>query len=248
MSGLSQVELDTMRSIEDELWWYRALRRHVLNSLASIGTRFDLLDAGCGSGGMLARIRQEYPQATLTAIDFSEHALGLTAARRLDATLAHGSTESLPFADDAFDVVLSLDVIVVAGVDAPKAVREMRRVLRPGGRLMINVPAFDFLRGSHDVAVGNDTRYTRPQMARLLQQAGFANPHLTYWNAALTPAVAAVRWLSRRRAAEPEVRSDIAPMWPPLNALLTAVATAELALSRAVPLPFGTSLFAIAQK
>ncbi|MGI8820791.1 MAG: class I SAM-dependent methyltransferase [Chthoniobacterales bacterium] len=248
MSGLSEVELETMRSVEDELWWYRALRRHVLQLLAPCSPQFDLLDAGCGSGGMLAQIRARFPKAALTGLDYSERALELTAERQLDVALTAGSTDRIPLPDNSFEVVLSLDVIVARGVDVPEALREMQRVLRPGGRLMLNVPAFDFLRGSHDVAVGNALRYTRRQLAQLLGQTGYTISHMTYWNMSLMPAVAAARWRSRGRAAQQAVRSDLAPLWPPLNAVLTALASGELALSRAIPLPFGTSLFAVAQK
>ncbi|HEX8680180.1 MAG TPA: hypothetical protein VF683_09485, partial [Chthoniobacterales bacterium] len=78
--------------------------------------------------------------------------------------------------------------------------------------------------------------------------ADFTLEHSTYWNMSLLPAVAAVRWVSRGRAHQPQVESDLKPMPRPLNAALAALAKAELALSRRVPLPFGTSLFAVARK
>jgi hypothetical protein len=112
----------------------------------------------------------------------------------------------------------------------------------------MNVAAFDFLRGSHDAATNMARRYTRPRLARLLENAGFKSHRMTYWNMSLMPAVAAVRWASRGKAQKPDVRSDLKPMWPPLNAALAAIAHAELAISRTVPLPFGTSLFTVARK
>jgi ubiquinone/menaquinone biosynthesis C-methylase UbiE len=245
---MSAAEIETMRSVEDDLWWYRALRRHVLRAVASMPPDFALLDAGCGSGGMLARLRERFPHATLTGMDYSERALELTQQRGTDADLVKGSTDELPFADAQFDVVLSLDVIVVRGIDDEKAVREMYRVLRPGGKLLMNVAAFDFLRGSHDVATNMARRYTRPRLAGLFTSAGFACHRISYWNTTLLPAVAAVRWASRRRPPAAGVRSDLKPMWAPLNAALAAITHAELALSQKVPLPFGTSLFAVAQK
>ena len=247
-SGMSTAEIDTMRSVEDDLWWYRGLRRHVVDSIEPAQPAFQLLDAGCGTGGMLARIRERFPQASLTGMDFSERALELTGQRSIRAELVQGRADQLPFGNGAFDVVLSLDVIVLHGVDDQAAIAEMHRVLRPGGTLIINVAAFDFLRGSHDAATNMARRYTRPRLARLLRDGGFAIVSMTYWNMSLMPAVAAVRWASRAKAQQPDVRSDLAPIWPPLNAALAAIARAELAISGRVPLPFGTSLFTVARR
>ena len=247
-TGMSSVEIETMRSVEDDLWWYQALRAHVAGTIQPPRPEFDLLDAGCGTGGMLARVRERFPQAVLTGLDFSERAIELTRLRETGATLFQGSVDALPFADASFDVVLSLDVIIVGGVDEDRAIAEMHRVLRRGGTLILNLPAFDFLRGSHDVAVNIARRFDRSRLERLLARADFTVEHSTYWNMSLLPAVAAVRWLSRGRASQPQVSSDLKPMWPPLNAALAALAKSELAISRSAPLPFGTSLFAVARK
>lgn len=245
---MSPLEIETMRAVEDDLWWYRGLRGHVIASLAPTRTDFKLLDAGCGSGGMLARLRRHFPAASLTGLDYVPRALELTAERGLGAELIQGSADDLPFPENAFDVVLSLDVIILRGIDDQKALHEMHRVLRPGGTLLINVPAFNFLRGSHDAAVSIARRYTRPRLVQRLRSSGFSDHRISYWNMTLLPAVAAVRWASRKRAQEPDVRSDLAPLWPPLNRLLSGLTRTELALSRRLSLPFGTSLFAVAYK
>lgn len=245
---MSVAELETMRSVEDDLWWYRGLRRHVIRSIDAPHPRFRLLDAGCGTGGMLSYVRARFPEASLTGLDFGERALELTAQRGLNAQLVQGSTDALPFGDSEFDVLLSLDVIVLHGIDDAKAIREMHRVLRPGGQLIMNVAAFDFLRGSHDAATNMARRYTRPRLGALLQNAGFTQRRMSYWNMSLMPAVAAVRWASRGKAQRPGVRSDLKPMSPALNAALASIAHTELAISRSVALPFGTSLFAVARK
>ncbi len=241
--GLSAVELDLMRSVEDDHWWYHALRARVLDRLALLPANFNLLDAGCGSGGMLARIRKRFPRATLVGFDVSEHALRLTSDRALDAQLVRGNADRLPFEDQAFDVVLSLDVICHRTVNDRAALEEMHRVLRNSGTLIVNLPAFEFLHGSHDVAVDTARRYVRKPLAQLLTAAGFKIEKLTYWNMILLPAVAAVRWISRG-----QTHSDLAPTSQLTNRTLGAIAQFEFALGRRFSLPFGTSLFAIARK
>jgi ubiquinone/menaquinone biosynthesis C-methylase UbiE len=241
-------EHDIMRAVEDHYWWYQALRQHVADSIQPDAPKFSVLDAGCGSGGMLAALRRKFPHAELTGIDESEHAIALCRDRNTGARFVQAGVHELPFAADAFDVVLSLDVWVNAGVDDALAAHETHRVLRPDGKLILNLAAFDFLKGAHDEAVGAVRRYTRPQVRALLEGSGFTIERLTYWNATLTPPVAVVRWLSRRRPVSEEARSDFRPLLPFVNSALKALAALELRASRHLSLPFGTSVFAVARK
>jgi ubiquinone/menaquinone biosynthesis C-methylase UbiE len=241
-------EHDIMHSVEDHYWWYQALRQHVVQSIAPGSPAFSLLDAGCGTGGMLAAVREKFPHAELSGIDESEHAVELAAGRNSGARLLRASVHELPFPENAFDYVLSLDVWSHAGVEDALAAHETHRVLRPGGRLILNLAAFEFLKGAHDYAVDVDRRYSRPQVRALLQGANFEIETLTYWNAAFTPPIALVRWLSRFRGPRGAPRSDFRPLPPFLNAALKQLAALELTASRHLSLPFGTSLFAIARK
>lgn len=241
-------EHDIMRSVEESYWWYQALRRHVVASIRPQPEKFSVLDAGCGSGGMLAKLHREFPTAELTGIDKSEHAIGLCRERNTGAQLFCGGVNELPFPTNAFDVVLSLDVWINDGVDDALAAHETYRVLRPGGKLILNLAAFEFLRGAHDKAVGGVRRFTRPQVRALLEGAGLMIERLTYWNATLTPPIAVIRWLSRRQLAQEEVRSDFRPLPSFLNSALRRLATLELTASRHLSLPFGTSVFAVARK
>lgn len=241
-------EHDIMRTVEDHYWWYQALRQHVADSIEPSAAKFSVLDAGCGSGGMLAVLREKFPQAELTGIDESEHAIQLCRDRNTGARLLKAGVHELPFPSDGFDVVLSLDVWFHAGVDDALAAHETHRVLRPGGKLILNLAAFEFLKGAHDEAVGGVRRYTRPQVRALLEGAGFAIERLTYWNATLTPPIAVVRWLSRRRPASEEARSDFRPLSPLVNFALKSLAALELRASRHLSLPIGTSVFAVARK
>jgi len=241
-------EHDIMRSVEDSYWWYRALRRHVVASIEPMREKFSLLDAGCGSGGMLAKLRQEFPEADLTGIDASAHAIEICRERNTGAHLLRAGVHELPFAADSFDVILSLDVWTHVSVDDSLAAHETHRVLRPSGKLILNLAAFEFLEGAHDKGVDAVRRYTKPQVRALLEGAGFTLERLTYWNATLTPPIALFRWLSRRRLEREEARSDFRPIPSFLNTALARLAALELTASRHLSLPFGTSVFAVARK
>ena len=243
-------EHEIMRSVEDHYWWYQALREHVAGSIKPASPKFSLLDAGCGTGGMLATLREKFPEAELTGIDASEHGVELTADRELGARLTAASVNKIPFPVGSFDFVVSLDVWSHTGVDDTLAAHETYRVLHPGGRLILNLAAFEFLKGEHDFAVDVERRYTRLQVRALLEGAGFDIERLTYWNATLMPPIALVRWLSRMRQARApaEARSDFRPLPRPVNSMLRRVAALELNASRHLSLPFGTSVFAVARK
>src|SRR5262249_11867668 len=145
----------------------------------------DILDAGCGTGGN-SRHLQRYGR--VTGIDVSQHALRF-ARLRPGLALAHASVERLPFRDDSFDLVLSNDVLCPLHVsDDAHAAVEFARVLRPGGVLYLQLPAFDQLRSHHDAAVYTAHRFTAAETRKLLRSAGLQVRRVTYANALLFPA------------------------------------------------------------
>src|SRR5688572_17343354 len=215
-----------MFAVEDRHWWYVGVRREVERWLDTLqardGERLAVLDAGCGTGGLLANLRSD---ARRVGIEIS--AEGIRRARtRSGAALVQGSVATLPFADESFDAVVSIDVLCHSGVVERQAVEEASRVLRPGGLFLVQLPAFDFLRGEHDAAVWTKRRYRRGQVAALLTSAGFAIRRSAYRNALLFP-FAAVTRLARRRRTRGEARSDVRPVPRPLNALFSAVLALE---------------------
>lgn len=244
---MSPEEHEIMRAVEDHYWWYRALRRHVVDSVPPEFARGKILDAGCGTGGMLQALRERFADAQLTGCDESERALELTRARELNAQLVRANVDELPFADATFDCVLSIDVWTAATVNAARAARETHRVLRPRGVMILNLAAFDFLRGEHDVAVDVNRRFTRGELRELLHANGFAIERASYWNTLMTPPVAVARWLSRTRR-QPRARSDFRRLPHGVNAALRKIALLEMNVGRYLPLPFGTSLFAVARR
>lgn len=245
-------EYRIMREAEDVHWWYRGLRG-VLYTLLDLdklrGRQPHILDAGCGTGGNLFSLEQA-GSTNLLGFDFSSDALHFCRVRGLD-NVCRSSLMAIPFPDNTFDIVISCDVINDGGLpDEMQALREIYRVLRPGGRVFLNLPAYSFLRGEHDRATSVVRRYTARSISRKLAQTGFRVRRATHWNMFMFPIVLAVRLLSRMRKRDTErlARSDINVPPAPLNLLLTLVLGLERTLLTRINLPFGSSVAVVAMK
>lgn len=234
-----------MLALEDGHWWFSGLWNLVAQGVLGPGAPAGpvrVLDAGCGTGGTIARLRRARPDWSVTGVDGSTLALDLARRRGLDG-LTRARVEALPFADATFDVATCLDVLYMDGVDDRRALAECFRVLRPAGVVAVNVPAFDWLRGAHDVACATRHRYTAGEVRELLTGAGFAVRRVSYWNATLFPLMALWRGLTRGGG-----RSDVRPAPAPINRALSALLAVETTLALRCGLPFGSSVFALAVK
>jgi SAM-dependent methyltransferase len=243
-------EYQTMRAVEDSYWWYRTLRSHVVRELASrLLPGAHVLDAGCGTGGMLDSLRRHPARWQLSGHDLSPDAVRLTRDRGFDS-ITQGSISSIPIPPDQCDAVVCLDVLYHKAVDESAALRELHRVLKPGGWLLLNLPAWDSLAGEHDRAVEGVRRYTPDRIRALLAPPLWHIESLHGWNALLFPAVWTSRQLSRLRnqTATGPAQSDLKPLPPFLNQLLAAILATDLAVCRSFQIPIGTSLFAVARR
>lgn len=240
---MNPEEYAVMFQVEDTHWWYVGMRRLSGVILGKPGVPGRVLDAGCGTGGNLAFLGQYGP---VVGLDYSSLALDLS-RRRLGARLINGSILSLPFATESFDLVTSFDVIYHRAVpDDQQAVCELARVLRPGGRLLLRVPAYDWLRGRHDEAVHTRRRYTASDLRQLLVNAGLRSRRLTYANTLLFPLALVKRLLENKGTAH--TASDVGPVPAPLNQAFRLCLTLEAVWLRWTNLPFGLSVFALAEK
>jgi len=236
---MERAEYALMDQAEAAMWWYRALHARLCDALA--GMRGRLLDAGCGTGGLLAVLRARRPDLAPIGIEWDTQAAS-RAQRKSGAAITRGSVNALPFADASFDAVVSADVLCHARVDPPTALNELKRVLRPGGRLVVNMPAYRWLLSAHDRRVHNVRRMTRSAMACMLRQAGFTQLRARYWNGLLLPVMVAQRKILTWRAG----RSDVAAFPPWLDVSLHAITELERHLP--FSLPAGGSVLAIAEK
>jgi SAM-dependent methyltransferase len=238
--------------VEDVHWWFVGRRRILLQVLdrylgkgSAEGRR--ILDVGCGTGTMLSYLA-DYGKAQ--GVDIDEEAIGYCRERGLtDVRL--GSAETLPFEDGSFDLVTALDVVEHLDDDLA-ALREFRRVLRPGGTLLVTVPAHPFLWGDQDEVNLHKRRYLAPQLRDRLAGAGFEVLRVTYINAFMFPPIAAVRMLRRlehrlrpRTAAQSDFRY---PAPRPVNFLLGWIFGIEAPIVRRVDIPFGVSILAVGRK
>jgi SAM-dependent methyltransferase len=209
------------------------------------GSSPSLLDVGCGTGYSLLWLKELLRARAAFGVDASFHATRFWRLRGID-TAAIASAAALPFASGSFDLVTCFDVIYQFGPgEARRAVSEMQRVLRPGGLLLIREPAYEWLRGSHDVAVATRHRFTRARLASLLAGEGFVRRRATYTNTLLFPAAAGHRLVSRLRGSS---ASDVKPVPGWMNRLMLAALKVEARLLDNFTFPFGLSVVMLAEK
>ena len=241
---------------EDRHWWYRGRRRIVQNELARLTVPPDarVLDAGCGSGRLLDELTA---YGSVSGLDMNPDSVEVARGRG-HADVQEGAVESLPWEDETFDLITCLDVVEHTADDRV-SMRELRRVLVPGGRLLITVPAYQALWSSHDVFNRHYRRYDRRTMRALASDTDMTIERMTYFNSLLLPPAAVVRLLQRLRLRHARTavengngahRSDVelTPQW--LSPALELPLRLEAAWLRGGEriIPAGLSLLAVLQR
>jgi SAM-dependent methyltransferase len=244
---MERTEYEILTTVEAQHWWHggmRATAAALLNWFYAYRHDLRILDAGCGVGGTM-RFLQHY--GTVIGLDLAPDAIELSPPE-LSPRLMRGSVVHLPFADASFDLVTSFDVLYHRGVaDEGAAVREFHRVLDAGGRLLLRLPAYEFLRSKHDRAVHTRRRYTTGAVRALLQENGFLVERCSYVNTLLFPLALAQRLLERALPALEQQQSDLALPHPVLNTTLRLPMALEAAwLSLGGSLPYGLSVLCLA--
>ena len=242
---MERDEYERMHAVEDRMWWYRGLRTLVADllsrSLSASQASGPVLDAGCGTGGMLHRLGGAVAGRPTVGLDYDGVAASFAAAKAGRPVVA-GSVNQLPFGDGALAGYVSLDVLCHGGVEPALALKEAHRCLKAGAIAVFNLPAYQWMLSAHDRRVHNVRRFTRRQAGALLAGHGFRVLRSSYWNTLLFPLMLLHR-LFGRDDAESDVHDY--PAW--LDALFSAALAIERAAIRAgLALPFGGSLIVVA--
>ena len=239
--------LDATARAEGGHFWFRGLRRFVgplLDEALSGHARPHILDCGCGTGANL-----EVLAGFGTVLGVDREWAAVRRARDAGRPVGQATVAQLPFGDERFDLVTSFDVLYCLEVsDERAAVAEMHRVLRPGGRVIVNVAALPLLAGNHSVLAHEIRRYTARSLRTLLEPAGFAIERLTYTNVTMLPILLPLRWVQPGLAPEEEAGLEIQTPPPLVNLVLDRLLALEAAVVRHVDLPCGSSLLAMARK
>jgi SAM-dependent methyltransferase len=242
---MDEALMKVMLDVDERHWWYRGRRRIIRAELdrLPLPAGAQVLDAGCGSGRTLEEL---VPYGQVRGIELDESAAEV-AQDRGHGEVVIGRLEELPYEDGTFDLITCLDVIEHTPDDRA-TLRELRRVCKPGGWLLVTVPAYQALWSAHDEANHHFRRYSRGMLRMAAAEAGWWVERMTSFNSLLLAPAAAVRIAQRRRRQNGGERSDlqIGPEW--LNTALEAPLRLEARwLARGRTLAAGLSLMAVLQ-
>ncbi len=232
--------------IEDGHWWYRGRRRVIEEELRALRlpTSIEILDAGCGSGRNMVDLARF---GTVTGLELADASVAKARSRGV-GDVVQATLEAMPFAADRFDLAVSFDVIEHLDNDR-EALRELRRVVRPGGLLLVTVPAYQWLWSEHDVINHHRRRYTRSTLSIAAGDAGWQTVSTTHFNGILLPAAAAHRAILRLRRPGVDATnavSDLERTPPWLNRLLEQPLELEArVIGAGRRIPCGLSLMAV---
>jgi SAM-dependent methyltransferase len=241
-------EYRLMHQVEDHHWWYRgmsSISRAILNRRYAPAGVLKILDAGCGTGGAASAFLLEY--GSVTGLDCHPEALRYCRQRGLQR-LIRASVDRLPYADRSFDLVTSFDVLYERSVPSDlRALAEAVRVLVPGGRILLRVPAYSWMRRQHDTVVHTARRYSCRDVAFLFRESGLIVEVLSYANTILFPAALAKKLLEQVFPAR-KPQSDLTINLWPLNKVFRRMLSVEAPFVARSRLPYGLSVFALGRK
>lgn len=243
---MESEEFELMAAAEDHMWWFRGLHGWLLDRISSLrlATPAAVLDCGAGTGGFTRKLARRHPDYHIVALDVDERAVRFFRERNAQP-LVRGSVNSLPFPNAGFDLIVGADLLYHRAVSEQIAIAEIHRCLKPGGSVLLNLPAYGWMRSTHDVRVHTARRYTAASAAHAMNAGGFRIRESTYRNSLLFPIMALWRLTFGRVSKDSDVNDF--PAWQ--ETLFGLVIGFENRLARAgVRFPFGGSVYVHAVK
>lgn len=234
-----------MRELEDCHWWFLGRRRIVQSILGrlELGAGAAILDVGCGTGGNLAMLGQF---GQVTGVEYDEEAASFAAERKVAGIEQGALPDRMPFGPEQFQLITLLDVLEHIDQDQ-ESLNALMRLISPGGHLVLTVPAFPFLWGTHDVEHHHKRRYRASQLESRLKASGFQVQWLSYYNSWMFPLMVLLRMV-RKVLPSRGVGGELTMPPAPFNKLLTALFASERHWLGRLRMPFGGSLIAVARK
>jgi SAM-dependent methyltransferase len=231
-----------MARLEESHWWWLGRRQIVASVLSGMNlpAGAEIFEPGCGTGGNLAMLARF---GKVFAMEMDDSARAIANSRGVARVEPGRIPDQLPFGSTSFDAIVLMDVLEHLDDDTA-ALNALYARLKPGGRLLLTVPAFKFLWSAHDASHHHKRRYVKEELTRLVRVAGFEVVLASYFNFFLFPIIAGVRLIKNKIGG----RDDLAVPFQPLNHGLEGLFASERWFLRSVGFPFGVSLIVVAKR
>ena len=246
---MENEEFEIMYHIEQSHWWFRGKQFLLKQALKSLDNKASengrILDIGAGTG-IILKILMDFGEAY--GIELSPQAIKFLKKRKLKRIICADADYSLPFKNDTFTMITCLDVLEHLEKDVG-LFKEMIRISRPGGHILVAVPAFDIFWGSHDVALHHKRRYTRKKILQIIREMNCRVVKASYYNITLSMPILAVRTFKSIFLHNRQAQSDFFMSLPNfLNSLLGFLYKAEIWCLKSINFPFGVSVVLVLRK
>ena len=241
-----------LNEVENSFWWHVGRKKIIEKQLSTIGNSnnqpLTILNVGAGTGGTIATLEKF---GVVTNVDSSEEAIKYLQRNGYHGELFDG--KKLPFADSSFDIVAALDVLEHI-LDGPGAIKDWLSVLKPGGTLLITVPAYQWLWSDHDVANMHFRRYTKRSLKKALNEfASLEVEKLSYMIVFSLPLIVGYRILGKAKKLifkqnKLTAKTNLIELPRPVNSLFISLLSLEASMQKTIDFPFGTSVIARVRK